>query len=308
MIRRSHLSHLSRQSLHIAGLSAACAFALSAPASAQWWGSNVSGSGKIVTETRPISNIQKLDVSTMGKVELIQGDKESLEISADDNIMPLIESTVRSGTLQITNSRNFSSKDVKVTIHIKSLDRLAASGVTLLNANQLTTKKLDIEASGASQVRIDALQAEQLIADLSGASRVRLAGNAKELSYEASGAASLYGSSLRVDSMKGQGSGASRVTLYANKRAESSLSGASSLDLTGNVEMLNASFGGTSVVNANELIADKITVNGSGSARATVRANKEITGEMSGASRLKHYGAALPVVSRTGVAKVTKGE
>ncbi len=76
------------------------------PARLQFVGwSSVSGSGKLQTEARNVTGFQA--IATHGSVKLVlrQGAREGLELHADDNILPLIETRVvdRSGvpTLEI---------------------------------------------------------------------------------------------------------------------------------------------------------------------------------------------------------------
>ena len=54
--------------------------------------SNVTGSGKLQTETRKVTGFQAIE--TQGSVTLVlrEGTREGLELRADDNILPLIVS------------------------------------------------------------------------------------------------------------------------------------------------------------------------------------------------------------------------
>jgi len=89
----------------------------------------VKGSGKAKTETRPITKFSKIEVAGTGDLQVMIGDTPSLEITTDDNILPLVETKVEGDTLKINPTKNV---DPKTGIHIKvvapSLSEVTAAG------------------------------------------------------------------------------------------------------------------------------------------------------------------------------------
>src|ERR1043166_6963443 len=59
------------------------------------------GSGKLVSETRNVSDFQAIDVSYPAQVLVQQGTKESLKVEAEDNLLPGLKTQVKNGVLQI---------------------------------------------------------------------------------------------------------------------------------------------------------------------------------------------------------------
>ena len=66
----------------------------------------VRGSGDVVTETRAVSGFDQVSLSGQGELIVTQGDQESLEIEAEDNIIAVIETEVRGNTLYIGIKEN----------------------------------------------------------------------------------------------------------------------------------------------------------------------------------------------------------
>ena len=62
---------------------------------------SLTGSGNMATETRDVSDYQNVEISGIGDAQIIQGEKEGVEITADDNVLPYIETVVHNGTLRI---------------------------------------------------------------------------------------------------------------------------------------------------------------------------------------------------------------
>ncbi len=64
------------------------------------------GSGIMATETREVSGYDAIEIEGYGNLIITQGETESLEIEAEDNILPHITTKVRNGTLHIRYDDN----------------------------------------------------------------------------------------------------------------------------------------------------------------------------------------------------------
>src|SRR4051794_29395751 len=80
------------------------AVALATGAAAAAW-SSVKGNGVKRTETRTVSGFTGIALSVPGQLEVRLGPTESVTIETDENILPLIETTVTHGSLQIRTPR-----------------------------------------------------------------------------------------------------------------------------------------------------------------------------------------------------------
>ncbi len=52
----------------------------------------IQGSGDVITESRDVSGFDSVSLTGIGRVIITQGDKESLTIEADDNLLEYITS------------------------------------------------------------------------------------------------------------------------------------------------------------------------------------------------------------------------
>src|SRR5438874_6398754 len=59
------------------------------------WSRPVKGSGNIVSEVRDISGFDAVELKSIGMVTIEQGDREGVEITADDNLLPEITTEVK---------------------------------------------------------------------------------------------------------------------------------------------------------------------------------------------------------------------
>ncbi|MHB9034291.1 MAG: hypothetical protein ACYC6L_14735, partial [Anaerolineae bacterium] len=49
----------------------------------------VNGSGNVITETRDVGSFSGVQLSAVGQMKITQGDKDSITITADDNVAAL---------------------------------------------------------------------------------------------------------------------------------------------------------------------------------------------------------------------------
>jgi hypothetical protein len=119
----------------------------------------VSGSGKLQSEARNVSGFQAVALRSSMKLVLRQGTREGVELRADDNLLPLIETQVveRNGvpTLELGMKRGTSfSTDhtIVATIDLITLRALSISGSGEVVSEALKTPALAIAISGSGKV------------------------------------------------------------------------------------------------------------------------------------------------------------
>ena len=201
--------------------------------SARFFNFNVSfgekGSGNIATEKREFTDFKAVEVGGGFQVEITAQKEFSVEVEADDNLLPLIKIEVEDGILKIESEKKISTKNpIIVRISAPDIEGLEVSGVSKVNLANLKNENLQVDASGASKVKIEGITAN-LTLNVSGASKID-AGNikAENVSVDATGASNVNVSVL--NELKVEASGASSVTYSGNpKNFENKTSGASSV-------------------------------------------------------------------------------
>jgi Putative auto-transporter adhesin, head GIN domain len=192
------------------------------------------GSGNLITETRDVSGFDMVEFSGTGDVEIIQDGTESITIETDDDVMPYVRTEVMGSTLHVDlefhDFRSILPTRLDVTLHVKDLGGIVASGAWDVHAEVLDTTHLDAMISGAGTISIDALTATDLLADISGAGKMRLAGQVSTQDVSISGAGKYTAGDLQSDVVGIDISGAGDATLWVTGTLTVSVSG------TGHVE------------------------------------------------------------------------
>ena len=156
-------------------------------------GPAVQGSGVAKEETREVDAFHAVEAGNALQVTVTvtQGAKPSLKLSGDDNVVPLVESEVKDGTLvlRVKDSSSISTKlPLKASVVTSELDRLKASGAADVKAS--VSSKLDqftAESSGAARLSVDGLDTPKAVAIASSASHLTLSGTASSLKLDTSG-------------------------------------------------------------------------------------------------------------------------
>jgi hypothetical protein len=132
------------------------------------------GSGQFVTESRAVRDFDTLAINAGGRAVVTQGDVASLEITAEDNILPLIESTVVNGRLTLSfrsGSGSISSRGVTYRVGMRDIRGLIASAGSRIEAHAVDTSNLDLQLSAGS-VFVGSGSAQRFALDISAGSRV----------------------------------------------------------------------------------------------------------------------------------------
>jgi hypothetical protein len=200
-------------------------------------GNNIRGSGKVVTESRSVSGFKRVSLSGIGDLTLTQGNTESLEIEAEDNLIGLIESQVRGDTLYIGFKNNINgitpTKPVKYRLSVINLNGVEVSGIGNVSTDSVKTDNLDIVISGMGSIKIGSLEAQFLSVLISGTGNFEIAGKVDKMKVEISGAGSLHAGDLESKTADMQLSGAGNAKVWVTDSLDVVVSGAGSVEYYG---------------------------------------------------------------------------
>jgi hypothetical protein len=130
----------------------------------------ITGSGKVVTESRSVSGFNGLIVNGVGRVFIDQTGTESLTITTDDNFLPYVETQVRDGKLTIEFKSKVvpnNLKDLTFRLTVKDLNSIELNGAVALEGKGIEASQMTVNVSGAGAVKLDG-KVDQLAVTLSG--------------------------------------------------------------------------------------------------------------------------------------------
>lgn len=217
--------------------------------------SAIPGSGVSKTETRDVgTEYTRVQVGSGLKVTLTERDPGTVAITADDNLIPYITTTVEDGSLIVKvkdDGQLAPSTDVNVEVPSRPLHWVSASGAaTVLSAGGLECEIVAIDTSGAAKVELDKALGKSLWVHASGASKVSVRKVAAgEGHIDASGASEISFGEGKLDALDLKASGASKIALggVVTKTATLDVSGASDAKLQASEKVSGTASGASQV-------------------------------------------------------------
>ena len=210
----------------------------------------VRGSGNVVTESRKVAGFNAVELNGIGTLIIEQGDREALEITAEDNIMNHLRtemsgSQLRLGVEEFVNIHP--TEDIIYRLTVKNLSQIESSGLGKVESKKLVVENLTIEISGSGRVSLDNLQAKTLNLEISGLGDISTNGSVKEQRVEISGAGNYNAPDLASEIAIVEISGTGNAILWVSDQLDLELSGAGKVHYYGS-PVLNTDISGRSEV------------------------------------------------------------
>jgi len=193
------------------------------------------GSGELTTQTRNVSGFERVQVDGAGELIITQGEEESLEIRAEDNIIDELTSDVSNGTLVLGYRDNFlrnsiiPTERITYTLNVIDLSEVTINGAADLEIDALETGSLVLEINGAGQVSIDQFTADSLSVQISGTSTIEIAGQVADQSITIDGAGNYQAGDLETNRTTVNINGLGNATVWAVETLDISIDGGGNL-------------------------------------------------------------------------------
>ncbi|MGE0038558.1 MAG: DUF2807 domain-containing protein [Xanthobacteraceae bacterium] len=186
-------------------------------------GAMINGSGTSKTEVRPVASFSAIRLSDVdARVVIERTGTESLEVTADDNLVALFTSEVKDGTLylSVAKDKSVSGKRPLYKITVNDLQQLGVSGAGI------------VDASG--------LDGEGLAMSVAGSGEINAAGRIEDLTISISGSGSCNAAGLKARRAKVAVRGSGDLTVNASDELEAIVSGSGSVWYVGSPKITSS--------------------------------------------------------------------
>lgn len=133
------------------------------------------GSGVAKTETREFGPIDQFKLMGAGTLEIVIGQPQSIVVTCDDNILPLIETRETDGRLVVSPLEKIRSYDLVIKATVADIKRLELDGAAKSTVEGVNNDDFAIKSSGAASVTVTG-KTNALNIDLDGVGRVNAGG------------------------------------------------------------------------------------------------------------------------------------
>jgi hypothetical protein len=191
----------------------------------------IKGSGSVTSETRTVTGFTSVSLVGSADVDVKFGDTESVVVSADDNIVPLIETKVENNQLIIGSKpgvRYSTTNPVIVTLTMKSMDSAVLSG--------------------SGNFTVHDISADSLKLDLTGSGNLTVNGTANSVAIMLSGSGNVTCDGLQAKDASVTITGSGNVSVYASSSLDAVVSGSGNIKYSGNPASVNKSVTGSGTI------------------------------------------------------------
>jgi hypothetical protein len=187
------------------------------------------GNGNIKSEQRLIAAFYSVENTTSFDVAVIADSIYSVEVTADENILPLINTSVRGDYLVIDTENNQcirNARSVRIDIHMPVLENIELSGSGNIVAYDFICTSLEIRNSGSGNIDMTNIGAtDKVDIRLSGSGEISISGDAREGNYHLSGSGDILASDMLVDDCYVVNSGSGDIECFAYFLLDATLNG-----------------------------------------------------------------------------------
>ena len=192
-------------------------------------GTVVHGSGHPVTQSRPATGFNAIHMAGAGIVLIDRTGTESLTITADDNLLPVLASEVKDGVLNLGVAKGKSFQGNAPVYHIT---------VAALR---------DVEGAGSANVTATNLNGDSLTVKIAGSGDAKLAGQANSLAVTVAGSGAVDASMLKAKSATVTIAGSGDVTVNASDTLDARIAGSGGVRYLGSPKVTKRVVGSGSV-------------------------------------------------------------
>jgi Putative auto-transporter adhesin, head GIN domain len=173
-------------------------------------GDSTHGSGVTATEYRELAPFAAVELAGANTVTVRVGPAQSVAVTADDDLVDQVTTTVRSGRLFIANDGSFTTEaPMRVAVSVPSLD-----GVTL---------------SGTGTVIVEGVTGTDFVADLSGTGTLAASGTVDRLTAVLSDTGTVELQGLVAQDVIARLEGTGDINVHATSTLDATLTGTGSI-------------------------------------------------------------------------------
>ena len=115
----------------------------------------IKGSGIVKTENRNVDFFDSIEITGAGTFKIVSQSNQSITLSAEDNLLPLIKTEVENKKLKIFNEESIKpKKSIIFNINVENLESLYIAGAGDFKIIDIVNRKFELNVDGAGNIDI----------------------------------------------------------------------------------------------------------------------------------------------------------
>jgi len=194
------------------------------------------GSGAILSENRDLKDFTGLHISVPGDVSVTQSDTFRVQVQAEENLLPYLQTERQGNELHVYFSRNVSNVDgLRIIVSMPELKNVQLSGSAQMVTNgTFEGGTLNLGVSGSGSLMLDDMLFPYISATVSGSGEIGLRGQTEELDVHVSGSGEVDAQHCPAEIADVHVSGSGTVWLMVSDLLKAHISGSGNVWYEGN--------------------------------------------------------------------------
>lgn len=208
------------------------------------------GSGRSATESRSLPAFEAVAVAGGIDLRLSQGAGPVVEVTADDNLLPLLETVVESGRHGVTLKVGFKRGEristrskALVTVVVPTLKAVSAAGAGDIAIGRFETSALQVSVAGSGEIRLDDLSTGELGIGIAGSGSVDGRGKATSLRISIAGSGDVKLGEMPAEAVTVKIAGSGDAQVHATKTLDVSIAGSGDVRYRGDAVLKKSIMG-----------------------------------------------------------------
>ena len=208
------------------------------------------GSGRSATESRAVQPFRGISLEGPGEVLLTVGSPPSVSVSADDNLLGLVMTEVRAGTLHLgflpgTRARIVAPLVFRVTVPFLEELAIAGSG-DIVARDTIRADRLTVSIGGSGSIRAE-IDAGEVTARINGSGHIELSGRARAQVIRINGSGDYRARDLECAKAEVDVYGSGSTMLFVRRELVVSIHGSGDVRFRGGARVTVEDFGSGTV-------------------------------------------------------------
>lgn len=197
----------------------------------------VHGNGNETTESRNPGSFKRIQLMGSMDVEIKKGDERSVEINAEENLLPYIETKVEGDKLIVKFSDDVNidaDKDIIVKVTTPALTEASVMGSGDISGDGKfeSDDKIEINVLGSGNVKME-LDAPAIEAKVTGSGDIDISGNTKDATYNTMGSGNIKASNLKAENTEAKTMGSGNIRAFASVKLKATIMGSGDISYKG---------------------------------------------------------------------------
>jgi flagellar basal body rod protein FlgF len=189
----------------------------------------IHGNGSIKTETRDVPAFDAISLDGGYQVQIDCQAKQSLAITTDENLLPLVKTEVRNNVLHVfTKGFTLPSDGMRLVVSLPNLTEFTSSGSSQGDINNINNSALEIEINGSGKLRLN--------------------GKSGDVKIHTSGSSKIDATALISEDSNVQINGSGHIQVYATNSVDVQINGSGTVRYKGDPKSVNQQINGSGTV------------------------------------------------------------